>query len=173
MNELFRVEFISSLDDEKYVRERYIYYIKHRPANIILLLFFILGIVELVLTLSVGANINWVLLYFGYFLLIVIIDIYRYRKTVKRWKAQRLEVYGDRDVPITMTISSDGITQSTPELAEMTLSLDKFEKMLITKNLIILRTKARLFVSLRKDSFTVGTPEEFIQFMRQKGVKIR
>ena len=42
-----------------------------------------------------------------------------------------------------------------------------------TKNLILLRSKANLVYVFRKDSFTLGTAPEFIEFLKGKGIKVK
>lgn len=42
-----------------------------------------------------------------------------------------------------------------------------------TENLILLRSKANLIYIFRKDTFIKGTHEEFIMFLRGKGIKIK
>ena len=43
---------------------------------------------------------------------------------------------------------------------------------MITKNLILLHSKAKLIYIFRKDTFTKGTKNDFIAFLKDKGVKI-
>ena len=42
-----------------------------------------------------------------------------------------------------------------------------------TKNLILLKSRANLIYILRKDTFTKGTKDDFIAFLRSKGIKVK
>lgn len=42
-----------------------------------------------------------------------------------------------------------------------------------TKNLILLQSKASLIYIFRKDTFTKGTTDDFVIFLRSKGIKIK
>ncbi|MCR5809053.1 MAG: YcxB family protein [Clostridiales bacterium] len=56
--------------------------------------------------------------------------------------------------------SSDSISGG-----EVAVEYEKIAKVVETKNLLILRTNAKLNYILRKDAFTMGTPEEFKSFI--------
>jgi hypothetical protein len=53
------------------------------------------------------------------------------------------------------------------------MTFDKIKGAVQTKNLILLRTKANMIWIFRKDSFSVGSKEEFISFLKNKGIKVK
>ncbi|MGI6745062.1 MAG: hypothetical protein ACOX45_02610 [Acutalibacteraceae bacterium] len=42
-----------------------------------------------------------------------------------------------------------------------------------TKNLILLRSEANLVYIFCKDTFSKGTPDEFLTFLSKKGLKVK
>ena len=53
------------------------------------------------------------------------------------------------------------------------MELSSIKKVVQTKNLILVFTKARLVWILRKDTFGDRSKEEFLAFLRGKGLKIK
>ena len=69
------------------------------------------------------------------------------------------------------TVVTDTYVESTNSLGtKVTLTLDDLKNYDQTKNLILVRTKAGTTFIFRKDSFTHGTAEEFIDFLHSNGV---
>ena len=54
-----------------------------------------------------------------------------------------------------------------------TVEFNKIKNAIQTKNYILLRSKANLIYIFCKDTFTVGTKEEFVSFLRAKGIKVK
>ena len=52
----------------------------------------------------------------------------------------------------------------------MELPYDKVKKIAQTKSLIILRSQANFWYILPKNTFTKGTAEEFLAFLKSKGL---
>ena len=54
-----------------------------------------------------------------------------------------------------------------------TLLIENIKHVEITQNYIYVISKAGIWYDFKKDSFTLGTPEEFIEFLKSKGIKIQ
>ncbi|MBE6789351.1 MAG: YcxB family protein [Ruminococcaceae bacterium] len=104
--------------------------------------------------------------------LLFLFMFYCYFRRVNASVKQDNELYG-KEVSFT-TIVTDEYIQNTAS----TGAVNKFEYNDIksaaqTKNLILLRSKTNLIYIFRKDTFTKGSKEEFIMFLREKGIKIK
>lgn len=58
--------------------------------------------------------------------------------------------------------------ETIPAQSSATIDYSTVKKVVVTKNLIVLKTRARLGYILRRDSFTVGTEEAFMAFINSK-----
>jgi hypothetical protein len=55
----------------------------------------------------------------------------------------------------------------------MEYELTRIEKVYRSKHYIYLLTKAQVVIAFDVDQFSKGTPEELIELMRQKGIKVK
>ncbi len=55
----------------------------------------------------------------------------------------------------------------------MEYELTRIEKVYRSKHYIYLLTKAQVAIAFDVDQFSKGTPEELIELMRQKGIKVK
>ena len=76
--------------------------------------------------------------------------------------------------PITVsTVVTDGYIQPSTSLGSVyKIYFRDIKQAAQTKNYILLTTKAMQILAFRKAGFSKGTPEEFIAFLRTKGLKI-
>ncbi|MBR3845796.1 MAG: YcxB family protein [Clostridia bacterium] len=72
--------------------------------------------------------------------------------------AQELSVFDDR-----ITLQARGNTLS--------IQFENIKCFIITNNYIYVVSKGQIWYDLKKDSFTLGSAEEFIEFLRSKGIK--
>ena len=71
------------------------------------------------------------------------------------------------------TVVTDTFIQNTNTIGNMQqIEFHNIKKAAQTKNYIILQTKARMVLTVGKHTFTKGTPEEFIAFLKTKGLKV-
>lgn len=83
-----------------------------------------------------------------------------------------IEIYGKPvDVETSVTDECIHLTASSGSVNKIEFHSIKYAAH--TKNLILLMTKAKLIVAFRKDSFSVGTKDEFIAFLKSKGIKVK
>ena len=102
--------------------------------------------------------------------LVFIFQISRYFNAVKTTVMRYEET--DQTL-ITTTVTDEFIQMASQNGASGKLEYGNVNKAIQTKNLIILETKAKLFYVFAKDGFTKGTSEEFIAFLRCKGIKVK
>lgn len=95
-----------------------------------------------------------------------------YHRAVKMQLARDREVNG-APVEIRECVTEESIQSATTrETAPIVLTYDQIRSVRQTKNLILILTKARLVHVFVKDRFTKGTPEGFLAFLKQKGVRV-
>lgn len=88
---------------------------------------------------------------------------------VKRNWARVMEQSNGAPVEVTMTFTEENaLNESKGSEGRIVLEYSSIKKVLVTKNLIILMTKAKLGHILRRDAFTLGSEEEFMQFINSK-----
>ena len=68
------------------------------------------------------------------------------------------------DTYIQNTASTGGVNQ---------IEFAKIRYAIQTKNMILLRSKANLIYIFRKDTFEIGTKEEFVSFLKEKGITVK
>lgn len=95
-----------------------------------------------------------------------------YWRTLKLTMDREQEVNGGEPLELHTTVMENSIACRTrvdaPEVAYSSI-----KKVIQTKNLIIVVTKAKLAFIMTKDGFTRGTAEELLQFFRNKGLKVK
>ena len=95
-----------------------------------------------------------------------------YRRTLKLTLNRDLEANGGQPVTIEVSVTETSFFGRTkadaPEIA-----FSSVKKVTQTKNLIIVTTKAKQAFVLKKDGFTKGTAPELLQFLRDKGLKVK
>lgn len=69
---------------------------------------------------------------------------------------------------ITVTVTDDGILHRSSSGIEFRLGFNSIKKIKNTKKLIVIITKARQGILFKKDSFTEGTPDELVNFLKAK-----
>ena len=144
-----------------------------RPAQIVFHILFLLYFLFAVIAVCAGFGgvYSWLLL-----LLVAAVfalQIVRYRRAVKNVRKNIDELYGGTP--------PEGIVTVTDRLFKSTLSngaVSQIELRHLTSarragNLILLRSDGGLLFVFPADTFTTGSPDAFLAFLRGKGVKIR
>jgi len=166
----------SHVRDKATVKEMYGYECFKKPTKIVifaLLAFFVI--------LYVGVII-WEYVYFGIwsmeywifvpYLIIPILEFLKYKVSVKTTLKRDLEMFG-KPADGTFKVTSDSIIGEASNGAVTETGFDKIKSAAQTKNLIVLRSKANLLYVFRKDGFSIGTKEDFVDFLKNKGIKVR
>ena len=103
--------------------------------------------------------------------LLILFRIFLYTCQVNTMRKRDQEM-SEQDIEVE-TVVTDEYVQSTALGGHSKIGLDKIKRATRTKNLILLHTKANLIYIFRKDSFTVGNYDEFIAFLKNKGIKVK
>lgn len=167
MDILFENSFIRT---KELLKEIYRYFYFKRPINIIF---------EVILGLLFLGSIIFKIIY-PYYNNVALIaapififwQFYFYFKSVNTMVKRDNEINGGNPIRID-TVVTDEFIQTTSSMG--TVSKTPYSNMryaVQTKNCIILRSKANLLYVFGKDTFSKGTPDEFLSFLRQKGFKI-
>lgn len=162
--------------DKDTLKEMYSYECFKKPAKIVifaLLAFFVM--------LYVGVSI-WEYVYYGIwlmenwifvpYLIIPILEFLRYKVSVKTTLKRDLEMCG-KEFEAQFKVTSDSIIGEGMNGGVTETGFDKIKSAAQTKNLIVLRSKANLLFVFCKDGFSIGTKEDFVQFLKNKGIKVR
>ena len=167
MNILFENSHIRT---RELAKEIYWYICFKRPFNVIFNVFFGLLFVAIIAIslITEQYNYNSTIILVPLFILF---QFYVYFKSVNNMMKRDYEISGDNPLREEMFATDEFIrnTVSTGSVYEIPYS--KIKKVVKTKNLILLLSKANLIYIFRKDSFAKGTPAEFLAFLREKGFR--
>ena len=166
----------SHVRDKATVKEMYGYEYFKKPRQIVifaLLAFFVI--------LYVGFSI-WEYVCFGIwsmsywiivlYLLVPTVEFLLYKVSVKTMLKRDLEMCG-KEFEAKFKLTSDSIIGEGMNGGVTETGFDKIKSSVQTKNLIVLRSKANLLFVFRKDGFSIGTKEDFVDFLKNKGIKVR
>ena len=99
-------------------------------------------------------------------------QLFCYSRQVNSMIKRDDEVHG-KEISVKTIITDEFIQNTASTGAVNKLEYDKIRNAAQTKNLILLRSKANLIYIFRKDTFTKGTKDDFIAFLKVKGVKVK
>lgn len=166
MNEpIFKNVFIR---DEETLKEFYKHdYLKATRFRIIYIGYAILLLMS-VLAYDISLFISYSLL--G--LILALIILFSYSQNLKTTIARDKELANGRDIVSQISVFDDRIELTVLENTQ-SVSFENVKRADQTKNYICVITKARFAYIFKKDSFTKGDSEGFIEFLRSKGIKVR
>ena len=160
----------SCFHSEEWAKEtsRYLFFCRPKAIFFIIVftLYFVLGIINLPLFGSF--NMVLILSSVWYFLFIII----SYRRNCTLIIEREIELNG-KQLEVFTEVTNDNIKCTQSNGFKYTLYYDSIKKVAQTKNYILLMTKANLLYTLQKDSFSVGTTDGFLDFLRDKGFTVR
>lgn len=93
---------------------------------------------------------------------------------ITEWDAKRTwnmmcEQANHKPIEALITFTDEkAVNQSRGMEGRIELDYADIKKVVVSKNLIILVTRAKLGHMLRRDSFTIGTEEEFMEFIKER-----
>ena len=158
------------------MKEAYGYEFFGKPLTIALY-----ALIAFVVFSQIGFSV-WEYVTFGYwdmkyeiialYLIIVLLQFLLYHLSLNRTLKRDLEMLG-KPADGTFKVTNDSIIGEGANGAVTETSFDNMKSAAQTKNLIILRTKANLLFIFRKDGFSIGTKEDFVAFLKNKGIKVR
>ena len=162
--------------DEEYAKKVIKYKLFKTPGRVIILIIEVL-IVLWLLSMAIhftilGAGESVVKLWIpavGYLVFLVVYTVFGYKRALSLTRRQLSELYGDRTVTMEVSVTeSDIFWTDNASNSENSVAIDSVVKITESGELIILKTRARITITLSRVGFTKGTPEEFVAFMRAK-----
>ena len=156
--------------DEKLIKEIYRYEYFRRKLLIIFDIAMILCLLSNVLILIVEKHCYW-----GVFILAPLYFLYKffcYWRQVRMILKRDQEVHG-KEISVETIVTNEYIQNTASTGAVNQLAYENIRNVVQTKNLIYLRSEANLVYIFRKDAFTKGNAEDFIKFLKDKGIKVK
>ena len=165
MNEpLFKNSFIR---DDVAIKEMYKdYFLKSTRFRIIYAVCIVLQL------FSISTDLGFFLTILFYNAIVLILVAFSYRQHVKISIARDREISNGEDILMNTSVFDDRIEVDIIDKNHK-LYWDSVDYVSISENYVSIRTKARLIYMLKKDSFTLGRCDDFIEFLKSKGLKIR
>ena len=159
--------------DEKFAKEFYTYYAYHCPAGIIITTICILAIVVGVINIiAIQQYLSIISVVLGIFLLIM--RAVRVKTSIKISLDRDKESNHGNCVSLQNIVTQNSIlVKSSLNEAGTDYDISCIVKAYRSKNYIYLLTKAKLVIIFDVNKFSKGTPEELIEFIRNKGIKIK
>ena len=105
---------------------------------------------------------------FWWFLLVILLYFKANKTTLKRSK----EIHGDNS-EVVSEVTKDCIKQVHSNGSQYQICYDNIKIGYTTQNYILLHSKANVIYTFSKNVFSVGNEEEFLKFLRNKGIKIK
>ena len=167
MQPLFECRFA---DDKEWAKDIYGLIHLRRPllwvADAVLLVCFLFGIY----TAVVWQYVDYLLLIGAPMMVSVRFVLYgiQTKLVIKR----QVEMYG-KTVENVWTVTDDEMTASMSSGAEYHVHYADVKRAVQTKKFVYLWSKTRTVYSFKKDGFTVGTADEFIEFLKSKGIRVK
>ncbi|MBR5783221.1 MAG: hypothetical protein IKY33_03235 [Clostridia bacterium] len=164
------------LFENKYTRDKewakdinsYIWF--RRPIIIVLDIIFALYILIGIYNSITSNVVDW------FYILIPIIwcvfVAFIYRKNVNTVIKRDLELHG-KAIEVTVTVAEDIIKQSQSTGSEFQLNYCDIKKVVQTKKYIYLWSKTNMLYSFKRNSFSFGAADEFLLFLKNKGIKVK
>ncbi len=90
-----------------------------------------------------------------------------------RLSARRNNEISSVPISVITLVHENSLELAASNGSTINIELSKIRSAVQTKNYIVLRSDARLLYSFRKDGFTKGTKEDFLAFLKGKGIKVR
>jgi hypothetical protein len=159
--------------DEKFAKEYFSYHSYKRPSGIILTVLSILAIISGAGTFFTSQKyLSLIGIVFGIYMLIL--RVIRVKNNIKIYLERDKESNHGSFVSVQNLVTENSIVvKSSLNETGIEYEMSCIEKAYRSKNYIYLITKAKLAIVFDINKFSKGTPEELVQFIRQKGIKIK
>ena len=155
--------------DAVVLKEFYRHYFFTRPLMICLHVLYALVFAECVVLCTLGSPVAIGGCIFLAFMMGM--HVLSYHRTVKIVLAREAEVSGGTmELEMVMT---DTCIRSTTANGTTEVGYDKIKDVSQTKNLILIRTNAKLIYILPKDSFEIGNKETLFSLCEEKGIRVK
>jgi len=167
---------METLFETRYVRNKEIakeffgfYYFKRKGILFWYVFMLLLFVLDVIAVICDDVYSLYILIIVPFFFLI---QIWSYFRQVRLMTTRDCESHGG-EITVETIVTDEGIQCTSSNGGVYKVEYDKVKKAIKTKNLIILQTKAKVAYLLPKDAFTKGSAEEFIAFLKAKGIKIK
>ena len=157
--------------DEKFAKEFFSYHSYKRPSGIIITVICILAIVSGVINVFAYQE-YWAIIAIVLGVYLFVLRFVRVKKNIKISLERDKESNHGSFVSVENLVTDNSIIVKTNE-SGTEFELSCIEKAYRSKNYIYLITKAKLAIVFDINHFSKGTPEELVQFICQKGIKIK
>ena len=159
--------------DEKFAKEYFSYHSYKRPSGIIFTVICILAIVSGIINVfAYNKYLAIISIVLGIYLFVL--RIIRVKKSIKISLDRDKESNHGNFVSVQNLVTENSIiVKSSTNESGTEFELSCIEKAYRSKNYIYLITKAKLAIVFDINNFSKGTPEELVEFISQKGIKIK
>lgn len=157
---------------KQYYKECYKAICLRKPSIIILYLLFGINFISIILDIVIFkvTQLNNYATRLNIFLDMFILSfpIYMYIRNKKLAYERDLERNQGSPIQIKLLISEESINICTMPNKNTSVEFVNIERVIKTKNYYIFISKAKLWVAVKKDSFSKGTLEQFEEFLKEK-----
>ncbi|MBQ6570712.1 MAG: YcxB family protein [Clostridia bacterium] len=160
----YKNEYVRDLDT---IKEMLAWSNFKSPIRIATLVLIAVGIIQSV-TSYLHFHDNTFLVSLVIWIIFIFLLIFLYKKRVKLYAARDKEVSGGKEEEITVSLYDDKMAIEASSGGSVEVAYSSLKKIYTTKNLIIALSGARLMYILKKDSFTVGSADECVAFLKSK-----
>ena len=167
METLFENSYIKN---REWAKDVFGYINFRRPLIIAFDIYFFLGVVLDIVDIIVNKNINVYLFILP--IVWIFLQVFIYVKNVNVTLKRDLEMHG-KPIEVTVIVTDENITMVQSTGSEIHLNYADVKKAFQTKKYIYLQTKTNLLCSFKKDGFSFGNKEEFLIFLKNKGIRIK
>ncbi len=102
----------------------------------------------------------------------IAVMVYAYNASVNTQVARDKEIADGSDFICSLTVTDSEITITNP-VGTQSVRLDGLRYAFLTKSYIALVTDAKYMYLFKKDSFSKGSADEFVAFLKNKGLKFK
>ena len=169
-------DFMEKLFENKYTRDKewakdaYSYIHFRRPIIIVFDVLFALYLIIGVFNSITTRIIDWYFITIPFIWCILI--VFLYSKNVNTILKRDLELHG-KVIEVNVTVTKDLIIQSQSTGSEFQLNYCDIKKVVRTKKYIYLCSKTNMLYSFKRDSFSIGVADDFLLFLKNKGINVK
>ena len=160
----------SHVRNREVAKEIYGYYYFRRRINIFAYLLLGLGFIANLLDLIVYGSCDVTIFILIPF--VALLPVFCYISQVRAMVNRDKELCG-KEIEVRLVVTESAMEYSASTGALCKVGLDRIRSAVQTKNLILLRSRSNILYIFRKDGFTVGRKEDFIAFLKGRGIKVR
>lgn len=99
--------------------------------------------------------------------------VFRYHKDVKTLLARSRELHNGEEALSQTHFTEEEMILIDHDGNRHPFAYENIKQVIITKNLLLLKSKARQTILCEKGLFTVGTWTDCVAFLQQKGIKVK